>query len=138
MIFLSIFENEKYHNKLIGKISKDFEGPEIELENSPKLFFDNKDKGKDFNEKIIIDDKTWRGNRHPYEIEIFGKIDRLYIKGVRVKLDKNKDYQKIYRVLNFSVGLGYYRIPIIAYDKFGNRSETYIDGTAVTADELSD
>ena len=132
LIFLSIFENEKYHHKLIGKVSKDFEGPEIK---AGYYGLYGNDKGKDFNEKIIIDAKTWRGWRHPYEIEIFGKIDRLYIKGMRVKLDKNKDYQKIYRVLSFNVGLGYFRIPIIAYDKFGNRSETYIDGTAVPGDE---
>ena len=132
LIFLSIFENEKYHHKLIGKISKDFQGPDIKTGGYHSI---SKEKKKFENEMIIVDHKTWRGSRHPYEIEIKGKIDRLYIKGVRVRLDKNKDYQKIYRVLNFSVPLGYYRIPIIAYDKFGNRSETYIDGTAVTSDE---
>ena len=61
-------------------------------------------------------------------------MNKLLINGQNIKIDRNKKYQKIFREVYFSVPLGYYRIPIIAYDRYGNRSETYLDGTAIIPD----
>ena len=129
LVFLTILKNNRYYFKLIGKTKIDQLGPKI------IIGFDfTSNSNSDQIERIVIEAKTWSGWDHPYEIEIYGKIDRLYIGGNRINIDKSKRYQKIYKVLNINVNLGYYRIPIIAYDEFGNRSESYVDGEAVSGD----
>jgi len=134
LIFLTIFENNRYYFKLIGKGRNDLLGPEINNFNSfvVRKYAKEIPEGK---EEIYVDAKTWRGLTHPYEIEIFGYIDRLYIGGNRININKNKKYQKIYQVLTIDVNLGYYRIPIIAYDKVGNRTESYVEGTATSGSD---
>ena len=125
--FLSIFKNGKLHLKKLGTFRIDTKGPSI-FTNSYYLA------NNSLNERVFIDEKEWRGNRHPYEITIDGYVSKLLINGINIKIDRNKNYQKLFREVYFSVPLGYYRIPIVAYDRYGNRSETYLDGTAIIPD----
>lgn len=125
--FLSVYKAGKIHLKKLGEFKIDSKGPSIYTTN----FMFSRD---DSSESIFIDVKEWRGNRHPYEITIDGYVSKLLINGINIKIDRNKNYQKLFRELYFSVPLGYYRIPIVAYDRYGNRSETYIEGNAVIID----
>jgi len=61
-------------------------------------------------------------------------LTKLFVNGKSIKLNPNKNFEEIYKVLYFSVGLGYYRIPIVAYDKYGNKSTSYIKGESVRTD----
>ena len=124
---LVISKRKKFHIKKLVSFSSDLRGPNIFL--SEDSFNSNTS-----NEKIFIDEKEWRGNRHPYEITIEGYVNKLLINGQNIQIDRNKKYQKIFREVYFSVPLGYYRIPIVAYDRYGNRNETYLEGPAIRGD----
>ena len=132
LVFLTILKNNRYYFKLIGKSKNDQLGPKIRLDGYS--LNSNYNSNSDESEIISINAKRWSGWERPYEIEIYGKIDRLYIGGNRININKSKSYQKIFKVLSINVNLGYYRIPVIAYVIFGNRSESYLDGEAVSGD----
>lgn len=121
------FTKEQFYLQRLGTVEFDSKGPEI------YTVTDFLDKSTS-NEKIIVEAKSWYGNRHPFVIKKTGDVRRLYINGKTIKLNPKKNFEEIYKVLYFDVGLGYYRIPIVAYDKYGNKSTSYITGESVIAD----
>jgi hypothetical protein len=119
------FAKEKFYLQRLGTVKYDSKGPEI----LTGYFFGSKTE-----ERVEVEEKNWYGNRHPFVIRKYGDVRKLFVNGKSIKLNPNKNFEEIYKVLYFSVGLGYYRIPIVAYDKYGNKSTSYIKGESVRTD----
>lgn len=145
-VYLGILNGIKYHLKYIGQFSIDNVGPYVEINNDYGMCARSVPSGcyvsrfedptisyeKVSNDLVSITPKKWYGYNHPFEITHHGNVEKVYIAGQRVIL--NKSSNTTFVNLRFDVNLGYWRKSVVVYDKLGNKSTTFIDGEAVRAD----